>query len=748
MRKQKTEYKTTLRLCIFLFITALALHAPQQVFADLDNKGTSFIIGFTPNYPSYSGYKVALHLTSEVATEATINYPVNSPTFTTTVAVTPGSITVVDLPVESQSAWVADTILNNAVEVAAKDEVVAYMINLAPATSDAALALPVDTLNNEYIVSTYNEAFIAAAFVIVAPFDNTTVTITPSNNAKGGHSAGVPFDVVLNRGQGFMVQGAVNGLNGGLAGSVVTSDKPIEVTNGNGCTQVPLGTPACDTLMEVAQPVQSWGKEALVVNLPNRPSGSIYRVVAAQDNTSVSLDGAVIGTINRGGYLETAVLPGSHVISGDNPIFVTQYMTGQNYSGATLGDPAMGNMIPTAQFLKDYTFSTVGGSQFAQHYLSIIAKNADVGALVLDGIPVDATQFSPIVGTDYSAAVLRLPEGTHTTSSVNPHGITVEGYNDYDSYLYPGGALFRFINPVGDPFPPICDVSSMMTLNGTLFTGSGTDNRPSEDTNGNKTLDPGEDLNNNGIIDKDTGIFFIALKDGAQNLKLMPDMFVPGSGKVNFNALPVNPSLVSSGVVVVTDGAGNTCEATLKTVLDCKGIPGGSAKFDICGVCNGDGSSCAARQCNIIEQSSSSKRRANTALSTARNLVKRTQLFAAKAQDCGMSASSAALSISKVQKLYRDYKNRVSGVFIEPQEQCGQALCSDVGTSSTSRYLNRLTERMYQYQRQSKLDAIRYCMTQPSSAPDTRMRSSGYRDLTLQSIKKLPQTATLCGSPT
>lgn len=38
------------------------------------------------------------------------------------------------------------------------------MINRAQYTSDAALGLPVDTLNTEYIVMTYNEAFLSAQF--------------------------------------------------------------------------------------------------------------------------------------------------------------------------------------------------------------------------------------------------------------------------------------------------------------------------------------------------------------------------------------------------------------------------------------------------------------------------------------------------------------------------------------------------------------------------------------------------------
>jgi hypothetical protein len=84
----------------------------------------------------------------------------------------------------------------------------------------------------------------------------------------------------------------------------VTADKPVGVTNGNDCTQVPIGVTACDHVFEVAQPTQTWATSALVANLPNRPGGSVYRIVASVDSTTVSQDGAAIGTINRGQYLE------------------------------------------------------------------------------------------------------------------------------------------------------------------------------------------------------------------------------------------------------------------------------------------------------------------------------------------------------------------------------------------------------------------------------------------------------------
>lgn len=188
--------------------------------------------------------------------------------------------------------------------------------------------------------------------------------------------------------------------------------------------------------------------------------------------------------------------------------------------------------------------------------MTIIAQNSDVGTLTLDGIPIPAAQFTSIGSTGYSVARPYVSSGVHTTSSTGYHGITVEGFNSYDSYLYTGGALFQFINPQGDPWNPVCN----LTGTGPLWNGSATDNTPSEDTNGNGVLDPGEDGNGNGVIDRDTGIFFVQMAAGSVNLVLTVDPFTPGDPMATYTVQAQDPNIPASGTIVVTDGAGNTCE--------------------------------------------------------------------------------------------------------------------------------------------------------------------------------------------
>ncbi|MES1242912.1 MAG: prenyltransferase/squalene oxidase repeat-containing protein [Acidobacteriota bacterium] len=417
----------------------------------IDNKGREFFVGFLANLRTTASAQI--HLTSEIPTSVTIQYPVNSPSFSQTVSVTPGQVRVVNLPNVTHNSWTAGRVLNNAVRVSSPDEFVVYLVNRDTATSDAAMALPVDALGTSYIVTTYRGSAAHSGdrseFLVIAPFDGTTVTITPAATLRMSAPTpnappNVPFQITLNRGQGF--RGEALSSTGDLTGTLIESDRPVAVLNGNICTNIPTTTLACDHVFEVAHPLQSWGDSALVANLPNRTGGTIYRVVASVDGTQVFRNGVLQATLNKGKFLETGPLTGSHFFSADQPIFVTQFMTGDDAPGATNGDPAMANMIPPDQYLESYTFSTVGGAQFSQHFLTLIAPATAVGSVQLDGTPVAPAQFTPIGSSGFSSALLPLGEGSHTTSSPQPHGITVEGLNSFDSYIYPGGARLEFIN--------------------------------------------------------------------------------------------------------------------------------------------------------------------------------------------------------------------------------------------------------------------------------------------------------------
>ena len=93
------------------------------------------------------------------------------------------------------------------------------------------------------------------------------------------------------------------------------------MSNGHFCANVPVGTIACDHLFEVAQPTATWGSTFILSNVPDRPSGTLYRILGATDGTQVSLDGVPTGTVDRGAFLELGPLAGDHLLQSSEPTF-------------------------------------------------------------------------------------------------------------------------------------------------------------------------------------------------------------------------------------------------------------------------------------------------------------------------------------------------------------------------------------------------------------------------------------------
>ena len=210
----------------------------------LDNAGPEFIVGFLPNFDTSI---IELHLTGDFDTTVDIEYPIGTNIGTATVS--PGNTTIVSVPSDAGEAWRDGVLLSNLVRASSTDgqEFIMYMVNRLSATSDAALALPVDALNTEYIVADYNPAF-ESQILVYAVFDDTTVTITPNDRRTG-------VTIELNRGQGYL-QTSRNT----QTGYSVSSNRPVGVVNGNFCAEIPERVPNCDHIFEVAQPVQTWGK--------------------------------------------------------------------------------------------------------------------------------------------------------------------------------------------------------------------------------------------------------------------------------------------------------------------------------------------------------------------------------------------------------------------------------------------------------------------------------------------------------
>lgn len=529
--------------------------------------GKEFTFAFLPNY--YSGGNLSLFITGPVNTQGVVEIP--GLNFSKLFTVSANAVTTVVVPMSAQSMPV-DAISKLGVHVVAQDKVTVYGLNQQQYTTDAFLALPVEALGLEYMALSYNNNIgLPSQVAITGAFDNTQVVVTPMEQLNS-HVAGVPFTITLNKGETYFLTSMID-----VSGSHILANAPVAVMAGVECVNIPSGVYACDHIVEMMTPISTWGKSFLSVPLATRTRGDVFRILAAENNTKININGVLTATIQRGKFFETVLTLRSQIETSE-PVLVAQYSPGSGFDGVT-SDPFMMLIPPTEQFLNRYTFSTPE-TGFSQNFVNIVIPSGVIDTLRLDGVSLNAALFSPIGVSSFSGAQIPITLGSHNLTSTNdvPFGIYVYGFAGYDSYGYPGGMSFAAINPVGDPYPPnarlvqvgdtiqgLATDSEDVNANGILdagedLNGDGKIGRRSEDINGNGKLDAGEDVNGNGILDRDTGIFKIEFLAGATNLKLDVLAFVPGSLSVPFSITRLDATKPGSGILRIQDGAGNKKE--------------------------------------------------------------------------------------------------------------------------------------------------------------------------------------------
>lgn len=393
-----------------------------------DSKGTEFWLAFLQNLRPN---ELSLFITSETDTMGTVSVPGLG--FSAPFSVRARTVTTVRLPAEA-TLRVSDRVGNLGVHVTALDEVTVYGLNRLQFTTDAYLGLPTDILGVEYLVLTYRGG--GPEFAVVGTADNTTVTITPTE--QGARPRGVPYQIRLNRGETYQLV-----LGTDLSGSVITADKPVAVFGGNVCTNVPPEFFACDHLTEQLPPVETWGRSFLTAPLATRKKGDTFRFLAARDATRVSVNGTPVVTLNRGQVFEQ-LIEGPAQITADQPILVAQFSNGSQFDGVT-SDPFMMLIPPFEQFLASYTVTTPA-SGFGANFINVVTPQGAAGRISLDGAPIPADRFTPIGASGFAGAQLPVSLGSHNLSGPLPFGVFVYGFDEFDSYGYPGGLS---LDPIG-----------------------------------------------------------------------------------------------------------------------------------------------------------------------------------------------------------------------------------------------------------------------------------------------------------
>lgn len=351
------------------------------------------------------------------------------------------------------------------IKVKSSAPIVCYGLNHKRYSADAFMAMPRKSAGTEFRVMSYRNSRRQptfkrpSQFAIAAFEDNTTVTIIPTARTVNGKPAGQPFQVVLRAGEGLQVQSKPDTNELDLTGSIVRSDKPITLYGGHSRSEIPSdsGT-SSDHLAETIPPVHTWGKRFVVADypFPGTSQSDLLRVLALNNNTRVSINGAEWTTLNADQFSDTTY-KGLLTVEATGPVLVATFAhtTGDGLS-TQLGDPFMIIAPPLEQTYTDYTFFNSDDPIYLQHFALIITETSAKNNIRLDDELVPALAFRDLPafsdGRRYSIARAGVSKGFHRLKSNTfmENGMVVMAYGMgfIDSYGYTAASLFRPTNTV------------------------------------------------------------------------------------------------------------------------------------------------------------------------------------------------------------------------------------------------------------------------------------------------------------
>jgi gliding motility-associated-like protein len=423
----------TLALWCLLLIQVVA-NAQGGVL--LPTRGKRFWTGFMQN--GFGAQQLRVHIVGTTATSGTVSMPLTG--WSTNFTVAANGVAVISVPTGAEN-WGSENVYNKGVLVESADSVNVFISSFQNFTHDLAQVLPENSLGNSYRVDGYHglpnfNNLHKSELLIVSTVDGTEVSITPSVPTLGGRPAGVPFTVELNAGQTYQVQAAQDVLD--LTGTLVEatansgSCRPFVVMGGSMCATAPGACSACDVIFEQMVPRSAWGTRYFTVPITGA-SSSTYRIMADENNTSVTIGGGAPINLNAGQRHEVNGSSTPVCIQANKPVSVVQIMEG--YSCAGNGDPSLLLLSPDDRLSTKALFHTPTSPQINQHSISLVVPNASIGQLTLNGNPVTPGLFQAYPGcSDRSYASLNVPAGVNRVQAANGFQLHIFGMGFGESY--------------------------------------------------------------------------------------------------------------------------------------------------------------------------------------------------------------------------------------------------------------------------------------------------------------------------
>lgn len=491
-------------LCSWLFLSLLVTDVYAQRV--LTNTGKDFWFGFMDNsismepgdQPNLFIFVTAPEEDSEVTIEVPGYKDAQNKPYKFTKKLSAGETYQHKLPKTGTNSVtkfvhnvVSDKNQNTAVHVYSDQPINVYILNQRPFTTDMSIVYPSGVIGDRYIVSAYDELpeYIGSPpgeplpvdwkseFLIVARFDSTIITITPSasvqKNGGGTRPRKTPYQIILMAGECYQGQSF-----GDLTGTLIESIgcKPFAVFGGNQCTSVGKCS-SCDHIFEQMVPLppsasttEKWN-EYVLYGSKVRLSDT-YRFMAVEEGETnievftnkndptfsekIKLNG--VGDFFQKSY-QTTALKQAFYLKSDKRITVTLYNQGDDCDPEPNNSDPFMILVPPNEMMRRseayysvYDFPSSRGTPW-KHMTNIICRSTEKGKLSFDGDVVTADRFIPVIGNDrYSVIVFEGGKEFATDHYIESDSGVIAysyGYSFDDSYGYT--AAVSFINtPIMD----------------------------------------------------------------------------------------------------------------------------------------------------------------------------------------------------------------------------------------------------------------------------------------------------------
>ena len=413
-----------MRILGILLAVILGNLASLGAWSQTPAAGTSFWLGFMSNSDDGPNDNLVVTISAEFATSGTIEIPGQS--WSQVFYVDAQSSTQVSLPDGLAEVSSDQLVESKSIHIQSLGPVTVQALNYAESSADATRILPETMLGTKYLAASYQGLNdYSSELLIVATEDGTEVQIIPSTTTSAGNAANVPFLVQLDAGACYRLEASgTNDLTGTQITATAVSGKcrPFAVFAGAGCANIPVSCfQACDHLFEQLYDLEKWGTDYIITPFGFNVSNDYisigqprytYRIMAAQNGTSVTIDNVTAINLQAGGFVEYNGESQTHCIHATQPIAVIQYMQGISCGGN--GDPAMVMLDPLNHSVTSARFNIPNSPVINEHYINLVVTAEALGQCWMDGVLIPVNQFAAVPScSGYFECSLAVNSGNH-----------------------------------------------------------------------------------------------------------------------------------------------------------------------------------------------------------------------------------------------------------------------------------------------------------------------------------------------